>query len=253
MNEFEGGRDAALFFAGSLPSSHRTFDRMNYQAAYRFLTGYMTEERAELFERIAAERTRYLTVVVEDIYQPHNASAVLRSCDCFGVQDIHVIENDNKFELSEGVTMGSDKWLNVVRHRKEAHNTAACLMELKNQGYAIVATTPHENDFVLKTLPLDRKCALVFGTEMRGISDVVRDHADHYLRIPMYGFTESFNISVAAALTLYELTDRLRRERTDWRLNEQEQERILLEWALKSIRESEKVLQRYFDETGDCY
>jgi tRNA (guanosine-2'-O-)-methyltransferase len=213
----------------------------------------MTEERALLFNRIVAERTRYLTVVVEDIYQPHNASAVLRSCDCFGVQDIHVIENDNKFELSEGVTMGSDKWLTVSRHRTKPNNTADCLTALKDAGYAIVATTPHEDDYVLKSLPLDRKCALVFGTEMRGISDVVREHADHYLRIPMYGFTESFNISVAAALTLYELTDRLRTERNDWQLSSVEQDRILLEWALKSIRESEKVLQRYFDETGDCY
>lgn len=226
---------------------------MNYQAAYRFLAGYMTEERADLFSRIVAERTRYLTVVVEDVYQPHNASAVLRSCDCFGVQDVHVIENDNKWELSEGVSMGSDKWLTVKRHREHRHNTAACLTELKAQGYAIVATTPHEDDYVLKTLPLDRKCALVFGTEMRGISDVVREHTDHYLRIPMYGFTESFNISVAAALTLYELTDRLRSERNDWRLSSAEQDQLLLQWALQSIREGDKVLQRYFDATGDSH
>lgn len=226
---------------------------MNYQAAYRFLAGYMTEERAELFSRIVAERTRYLAVVVENVYQPHNTSAVLRSCDCFGVQDVHVIENDNTWELSEGVSMGSDKWLTVHRHREHQNNTAACLTELKAQGYAIVATTPHEDDYVLKTLPLDRKCALVFGTEMSGISDVVRAHTDHYLRIPMYGFTESFNISVAAALTLYELTDRLRRERNDWRLSAPEQEQLLLQWAIQSIREGDNVLQRYFDATGDSH
>lgn len=226
---------------------------MNSKAAYDYLKGYMTAERAELFERVAANRTRYLSVVVEDVYQPHNASAVLRSCDCFGVQDVHIIENDNKWELSEGVTMGSDKWLTLTRHNAKANNTADCLTKLKEQGYAIVATTPHEDDYVLKTLPLDRKCALVFGTEMRGISETVREHADYFLRIPMYGFTESFNISVAAALTLYELSDRLRRERNDWTLSPDEHEALLVEWAVKSIREGNQVLQRYFDASGDRY
>lgn len=221
---------------------------MNNSNAYAYLKHYMTEERDALFNRVVGERTKKLTVVVEDIYQPHNASAVLRSCDCFGVQEVHIIENDNKWELSEGVSLGSDKWVTVHRHNTLQNNTASCLMALKEQGYAIVATTPHRDDYVLKTLPLDRKVALVFGTEVRGISDTVREHADYYLRIPMYGFTESFNISVAAALTLYELTDRMRRESTDWRLDQAERDELLLSWAVKSIREGENMLQRYLNE-----
>ncbi len=221
---------------------------MNHETIYNYLKGYMTEERDQLFRNVIAERTRKLTVVIEDVYQPHNASAVLRSCDCFGVQDVHIIENDNQWEPSEGVSMGSQKWLSVSRYNESDQNTAECLLDLKSQGYSIVATTPHENDFVLKNLPVAQKTALVFGSEMRGISDVVREHADAYVRIPMYGFTESFNISVAAALALYELTDRIRKEQIDWRLNEGEVNEILVAWAVRSIREGEAILQRYIEE-----
>lgn len=222
---------------------------MNRTELYDYLKGYMTEERDALFQRVVAERTRKITVVVEDVYQPHNASAVLRSCDCFGVQDAHIIENENKWEVSEGVAMGSSKWLSVTRYNALPHNTNACLSELKERGYRIVATTPHRDDYVLKDLPLDGKIALVFGTEVSGISDEVRALADDYVRIPMYGFTESFNISVAAALSLYELTDRMRRTFNDWCLSEQERQELLIEWATRSIRDGERILRNYLNES----
>ncbi len=220
---------------------------MNLTEAYDYLKDYMTEERAALFDQVIAERTRKLTVVVEDVYQPHNASAVLRSCDCFGVQDVHIIENDNKWEVSEGVALGSSKWLSVHRHNALENNTVACLTRLKNEGYRIVATTPHRDDYVLKDLPLEGKVALVFGSEVRGISDDVRVLADDFVRIPMYGFTESFNISVAAALSLYELTDRIRRSFDDWRLSEHERQELLIEWATRSIRDGDRILRNYLD------
>lgn len=218
---------------------------MDKKQAYAHLAGYMTEARDEQFRRVASQRTRYIKVVVENLYQPHNASAVLRSCDCFGVQDIHVIENGNAWELNEGVAMGASKWLHVHRHNELAENTGPCLAQLKSEGYRIVATTPHTDDYDLKSLPLDAPLAVVFGTEVDGISDLVKDEADYFLRIPMYGFTESFNISVAAALTLYELTDRMRKEVKDWPLSDSEREALLLEWASKSVRDGEVILQRY--------
>ncbi len=220
---------------------------MNHNEAYNYLTRYMTDERDQLFKRIIEERTRKITVVIEDVYQPHNASAVLRSCDCFGVQDVHIIENQNTWEVSEGVSLGAYKWLDVHRYNTEENNTLTCLKHLKNQGYRIVATTPHEDDFVPETLPLDGKIALVFGSEVRGISDLVRQEADGYLRLPMYGFTESFNISVAAALSLYALTERMRQATVDWKLSELEKNFILLQWAKRSIRDGEVILQRYLD------
>lgn len=220
---------------------------MNSAEIYNYLKGYMTEERDALFQKIIAERTRKLTVVVENVYQPHNASAVLRSCDCFGVQDVHIIENDNQWEVSEGVAMGASKWLTVNRYNQLSNNTKPCLQQLKENGYRIVATTPHRNDYVLSDLPLDGKVALVFGTEVSGISPEVHELTDDYVRIPMYGFTESFNISVAAALTLYELTDRIRKEEEDWRLGEQERIELLIQWASRSIRDGERLLRNYLD------
>lgn len=220
---------------------------MNASEIYDYLKGYMTHERDTLFNQIVVERTRKITVVVEDVYQPHNASAVLRSCDCFGIQDVHIIENENKWEVSEGVAMGSSKWLSVSRYNTLENNTYDCLSQLKGQGYRIVATTPHHDDYVLKNLPIDGKVALVFGTEVSGISDRVREVADDYVRIPMYGFTESFNISVAAALALYELTDRMRNECDDWQLSEQERQDLLIEWATRSIRDGDRILRNYLN------
>lgn len=220
---------------------------MDHKQAYNYLTRFMTDDRDQLFKRVIEERTRKISVVIEDVYQPHNASAVLRSCDCFGVQDVHIIENQNTWEVSEGVSLGAYKWLDVHRYNEQENNTLACLKHLKNQGYRIVATTPHQNDFAPETLPLDGKIALVFGAEVRGISDLVREEADAYLRLPMYGFTESFNISVAAALSLYALTERMRNEANDWKLNETEKDHVLLQWAKRSIRDGEVILQRYLD------
>lgn len=218
---------------------------MNPQKGYSILREFMTEDRDKLFRQIVAERTRYLTVVVEDLYQPHNASAVLRSCDCFGVQDAHIIENDNDWVVNEGVSMGAAKWLNVHRHNEEKNNTLSCIRQLKEEGYCIVATTPHKDDFTLSELPLDRKTALVFGTELEGISDLVFEHADRFVQIPMHGFTESFNISVAAALCLYELSTRMREEVNGWQLSAADQEELLFEWAQKSVRDSHAILDRH--------
>ncbi len=226
------------------------FAPMNNAEAYEKLKTYMTEARDLLFQEVVAQRTRRLCVVVEDVYQPHNASAVLRSCDCFGIQDVHIIENENRWQLSEGVSMGADKWLTVNRYDENANNTKACLKQLKQSGYRIVATTPHRDDYVLKTLPLNHKLAIVFGTEVSGVSDEVKTEADYFLRIPMYGFTESFNISVAAALTLYELTDRLRQECPQWQLTQREQDDLLLHWATMSVREGEKILRSIRSEDG---
>jgi tRNA (guanosine-2'-O-)-methyltransferase len=218
---------------------------MNPQKGYSILREFMTEDRDVLFRQVAAARTRYLTVVVEDLYQPHNASAVLRSCDCFGVQDAHIIENENEWVVNEGVSMGAAKWLTVNRYNEQKNNTLDCIQHLKQQGYCIAATTPHKDDFTLSELPLDRPTALVFGAELRGISDLVMEHADRFVQIPMHGFTESFNISVAAALCLYELSTRIRTEVADWQLSEAEQEALLFEWAQKSVRDSHAILDRY--------
>lgn len=215
-----------------------------------YLFEFISENKSGLFETIVENRTRHLTVVLENIYQPHNASAVLRSCDLFGVQDVHIIENSNEYTLSEEVAMGSSKWLNMKKYNSEEENTLNCFNELRGQGYRIVATTPHENDVLLDDLPLDQKTALVFGTEMHGISQVAMDNADAFVKIPMYGFTESFNISVSAALSMYHLTEKLRKSDINWQLSQEEKIQIQIDWAKAVIKKSELILKDYYSKFG---
>lgn len=203
---------------------------------------YISEERKALFLKVVEERTRHITLVLEDLYQPHNASAVLRSCDCYGVQDIHIIENRNNFKVTRDIAMGSSKWVDIYKYNEEINNTKICIEQLKKRGYKIVATTPH-TDLLLPDLDLTQKTALLFGTELTGLTEDALDLADEKVRIPMYGFTESFNISVSAALTLYDVTHRIRKENINWQLAEEEKRSILFEWLRRTIKDGPKVEQ----------
>jgi len=214
------------------------------------LMSFISEERKKRFSDIIQYRTRHICVVLEDIYQSHNASAVLRSCDLTGVQDIHIIENRNEYDVNPEVALGSSKWLNLIKYNNNDNNTIEAFAKLRTEGYKIVATTPHKNSMNLDSLPLDDKVAVVFGTELTGLSDLAIDSADEYLSIPMYGFTESYNISVSAALTLYTLTQRLRKSEINWKLNDNELTDILLDWARNSISKHE-VVEKHFLNNGN--
>ncbi len=219
---------------------------MDFQLV-NYLSEFITADRNELFDRILEQRTRYLTIVLENIFQPQNASAAMRSVDCFGLQDAHVIENSNTFEVDREVAMGSTKWLDVKRYNKSKDNSLEAIKKLRAQGYRIVATTPHEGDTNLADFDLRKgKAAFVFGTELTGISDVVKNEADEFLKIPMHGFTESFNISVSAAVILHHLTWKLRNDPTiDWRLTEVEKAEIKLSWLRRSIKSSDLIEEEY--------
>ena len=194
--------------------------QIDYQISLRnYLFEFISDNKRHLFETIIQSRTRHISIVLENIFQPHNASAVLRSCDIFGVQDIHIIENTNKYTLSEQVAMGSSKWLTLKKYNQEEENTIRCFDELRAKGYRIVATTPHDQDVMIDDLPLDQKTALVFGTELHGLSETALQNADAFVKIPMYGFTESFNISVSAALSMFHLTEKLRKSEIQWQLS----------------------------------
>ncbi len=215
---------------------------MDFQTKKEFLTflsGYLTENRRQLFDKVIQYRTRHITVVLEDIYQPHNASAVLRSADLTGIQDVHIIENRNRYTVNPEVAMGSSKWLNLIKYNDGENNTLAAYESLRKSGYRILATTPHTNDRTLEEVPLDGKIALVFGTELNGLTETAIDHADDYVRIPMYGFTESYNISVSAALTLFTLTEKLRKSSIPWQLSEAEKLDTLIEWAKRTLKHAD--------------
>lgn len=208
-----------------------------------YLSKLMTEERWNGFKRVIEGRTRHVTVVLEDLYQPHNASAVLRSCDCFGVQDVHIIENTHEFQVSPDVALGSSKWLSMHRYNRIEHNTLNAYTALRDAGYMIVATSPHADDCMIDELPIDKKLALVFGTEKEGLSKVAMENADCFAKIPMYGFTESFNISVSAALSLFSVTERVRKSNIDWHLTEEESVDIMFKWVKESVRDSDKIIK----------
>ena len=202
----------------------------------------ITDERKALFEELIQKRTKYLTVVLENIYQPLNASAVLRSCDCFGIQDVHVIENYNEFKADKEVAMGASNWLTVNRYEKNENNTLDCIQSLKNRGYRIVATSPHNSQTDLINFDLSKgKTALFFGTELEGLSNLVLENADEHLHIPMYGFTESFNLSVSAAICLYEIRMKMEKENIKWQMTKDEKNQVLLDWLRCSIDRSEIV------------
>jgi tRNA (guanosine-2'-O-)-methyltransferase len=206
------------------------------------LSGFVTPRRRELFDRVLDFRTRYITLVLEDIYQSHNASAVLRTCECFGIQDVHIIENRNKYNVNPDVVMGATKWLNLIKYNRLENNTSEAIRALKKSGYRIVATTLSD-----RAVPLDQfdlhsgRCALFFGTELTGLTDRVLDQADEFLSIPIFGFTESFNISVSAAIILHHLTARLHPSDIPWRLSLQEKEEQLVDWLKKSVRGGESI------------
>ncbi|MDA9584529.1 RNA methyltransferase [Flavobacteriaceae bacterium] len=211
-----------------------------------YLEGFVTEKRKNTFKNILLNRTRHFTVVLEDIFQQHNSSAVIRSCDVFGIQDIHIIENKYHSKVSRHVAKGSQKWLNLNNYKEDKNNTKDCLSRLKNEGYQIIATSPHNNTCTLHDLDISKKSAFIFGVEKSGVSEEVLINSDEILTIPMVGFTESLNISVAAAIILENLTNKLRNSNYQWRLSEKEQEIIYANWLEKSIKNVDEIKNRFF-------
>ena len=210
-----------------------------------YLEGFVTDKRKNLFRIILQDRTRHFTVVLEDIYQQHNASAVIRSCDIFGIQDVHVIENKYKSKVSKNIAKGSQKWLSFHNYKEDTNNTLECLNSLKSKGYQIIATTPHNNSCSLHDFDISKKSAFVFGVEKTGVSDLVMNNADKILRIPMVGFTESLNISVAAAIILENLSHQLRNSALDWALTVEEQQILYTSWIEKTIKNVDEIKERF--------
>lgn len=180
-----------------------------------FIAEFLTDERKEGIEKVLDDRTNFLTVVLENLYQPHNASAVLRTCDCFGVERAHIVDDKYEFIVKERMTQGAHSWVEAIKHP----STEACLKQLKSEGYLIATTDLDHYDYTLEDMPLDQKTAIVFGTEWTGTSDTAKEMADIRIKIPMYGFTQSFNISVSAAIILHHLGSKMRKSGVDWSLN----------------------------------
>ncbi|MCB0763402.1 MAG: RNA methyltransferase [Flavobacteriales bacterium] len=218
---------------------------MTDQETYTRLCEFISENKRDLFDRLAPLRTRHITVVLEDVYQPQNASAVVRTSDLLGIQDIHIIENRNKFTVNPDVTLGSSKWVGMHRYRGPENNTGQCIDALRKAGYAIVVTSPRAPEITPNTIDLERPMAFCFGTELTGASDELMAAADVSMRIPMYGFTESYNISVSAAIVLYTVMERLRASNIPWQLDAAGVMALKLQWARKVVHSAAHLEERF--------
>jgi tRNA (guanosine-2'-O-)-methyltransferase len=223
----------------------------NERLLVQHFSQYVSDHKKEFIEKVLSQRTRHVTVVLEDIFQSQNASAVVRTCECMGLQDIHIIENTSSYQVNTRVLKGSNKWMDLIRYRKKGvNNTEDCILQLKKQGYTVFAADPSEEGISIHDIDTTKnKTAIVFGNELHGVSNFSLENCDHKVRIPMYGFTESLNISVSVAICLNTLIVKLRQE--DWKkygLSDEEKAQLTLQWYRKVVRKSD-VLEREFLRT----
>jgi tRNA (guanosine-2'-O-)-methyltransferase len=209
-----------------------------------YLETYLTDSRREKFINVLSQRTKHFTVATEDVYQLHNTSAVIRSCDVFGIQEINIVEEQNSKTIDREIAMGAQKWVDLNRY----HNVNGCISDLKEKGYQIVATTPHTNDNLLHEFDVTKKSCFFFGRETQGLSQEVLDAADCYLKIPMVGFTESLNISVSAAIILQHVTTKLKQTNINWQLTTEEQLEKRLNWVKKTIKSYDDIVEHFYNQ-----
>lgn len=213
------------------------------QELLHYLEGFITENRKEGFLRVLQNRTKHFTIAMEDVFQLHNTSAVMRSCEVFGIQELNVIEQKFGKRIDTEIAMGAQKWVDVFRY----NSVQSCMDEMRAKGYQIIATTPHDDSCLLHEFDITKPAALFFGTERDGLSQEVLDQADGFLKIPMVGYTESLNISVSAAIIIQDITNRLRQSAINWHLTEEEIWEKRLDWTRKSIKDIEFIERKYLE------
>lgn len=208
---------------------------------------FISEHKKTFLEKVLEQRTRYITVVLEDIFQSQNASAVVRTCECMGLQDVHVVESKSAYLINKKVIKGANKWIDLIRYKsKDSNNIEECFKNLKEKGYRILVTEPDANGSSVDEISVtDQPLAIVMGNELDGASKYALQHADVKVKIPMYGFTESLNISVSAAICLNTLISKLRQSNAAWQLTSSEKEFIRLQWYRKIVRRSD-VIEKEF-------
>lgn len=208
-----------------------------------YLEGFITSERKAKIDDMLRKRTNHFKIVVEDVYQLHNTSAVLRSCDVFGIQELMVIEQKFGKRIDTEIALGAQKWVDVNRFK----TPESCVESLKKQNYRIIATSPHNNSYMLEDFDITTPAAIFFGNEKTGVSPEIIEQADGFIKIPMFGFTESLNISVSAAIIMFDISVRLRKSGLNWQLNENDFFMKKLDWTKKSVRDIESVEKRFLE------
>ena len=208
-----------------------------------YLSSFLLESRIDTLNRALDMRTEYLTVMTENMFHAQNASAIVRHCEAFGVQNIHTVEDLCPFLPTLNIALGTDKWIDVKRHA----TTADAIKDLRKEGYRIIATTPHHQSCTPETFDVKRgKFVLVFGTEKTGVSEEIMAEADEFLQIPMCGMVDSLNVSASAAILIYMLSQRMRLECDNWHLSDEKRARTLYDWYRYAVRDSEALLERKY-------
>jgi tRNA (guanosine-2'-O-)-methyltransferase len=210
-----------------------------------YLEEFLTENRKEGFLRVLKNRTKHFTIAMEDVYQLHNTSAVMRSCEVFGVQELNVIEQKFGKRIDSEIAMGAQKWVDVNRF----NTVQSCIDAKRAEGYQIIATTPHNDSCMLHEFDITKPSAIFFGTEKNGLSEEVIEQADGFIKIPMVGYTESLNISVSAAIIIQDITTRLRQSNINWQLSEEEILDKRLDWTRKSIKDIDFIERKFYEKS----
>ncbi len=207
---------------------------------FEILGEFVSEGRQQRIEAALASRTRDVVVVLEDIHSEHNASAVLRTAEAFGLLEVHTVPRSGQFKLSRKVSLGAHKWLDLRRHTKASDSYKA----LAERGYQIWAADMHDDPVPLSQIPTDKPVAIVFGNEHKGLSPEAVAAADGVFRVPMTGFVESLNISVAAAVSMHDVMERRRAVGNLSTLNSDELRQIRATWYAQSVRAAPELLAR---------
>ena len=211
------------------------------QEIYDYLQQFLTNERLSKIEHFSKESSDFVLPVMEDVYQFRNAAAIVRSVEACGFHHVVALEEENVFNPNLKVTKGAETWVQV----EKMPNNLDSLKEIRSRGYRILAVSPEKNATMLPDYEVKEPIALVFGTELEGVSDEILDFADETLAIPMFGFTKSFNVSVAAAICMYELKQKLMKSGIEYQLSDQKLLELKIRWAKNSIKSSEQILERF--------
>lgn len=208
---------------------------------YNYLTGFISKEKIEKIENLVNNRTNFILPILEDLYQFRNAGAIVRSMESFGFQSLIALENRNKFKPESTVARGADKWIDISYKPSNIES----LKEIKEMGYQLVAISPEINAIDICDFQLTKPTALIFGTEFKGVSEETLNYADLCVKIPMLGFTESLNVSVAAGICFYEMRNKLEVSNLDWHLTNIQKLNLKIKWAIKSVSSGEEIVSHY--------
>lgn len=217
-----------------------------------YMNTFMRDERRDKLNHVLDNRTTHFCVAMEDLFYERNSGAIIRTADGYGIQNIHVIEPRDSFKskVTNIISKGAEKWVTKTQHDDIKNGAKMCIDELRSQGYQIVATSPHKDGHTIHDFDISKKSAFFLGAEKTGISDIVMEEADDYIAMPIYGFTESYNVSVANGILLHELINRLRKSDVDWHLSEEERNDLFLDWTMKSINSSDMIADKFMEEQG---